>query len=217
MESLLETIFTRRQESLNILKALLLQPMPTLSTYLVNRMIFIKMCRQDPLELSRLIKPSSYFSYESDKHADFKNFLVPLRNRNDYFPLDRPTIINIINSSSTARVQYSILGLFKSSSRSSTPLVDQDRAILQDFEIYAPQLLYLRNQMQAWRPQGFRDFFIVAYNDRLSWFTAMVGLMFGVLGLVGVVSSLLQGVVATIALAVAYESLKLQRLNQTQS
>ena len=84
-------------------------------------------------------------------------------------------------------------------------------ALLQDFEIYGPQLLYLRSRMQEWKPQGFQDLFIVGYNDRLLWFTAMGGLIFGVLGLVGVTAALIQGITAAIALKVAMEALDLQK------
>jgi len=88
--------------------------------------------------------------------------------------------------------------------------------MLQDFDIYAPHLVYLRKQMLDWKPQGFWDFFIRGYSDRLSWFTAMVGLAFGLLGVVGVTATLIQGIVTSMALKAAYLTLDLQR-NQSQS
>jgi len=75
IEKLLEMIFTRRQESLKELVELLSKEEPSLNFYLINRMVFIKFCQQDPLQLFKWVKQLSYF--QGFGHF---NFIAPLGN-----------------------------------------------------------------------------------------------------------------------------------------
>ena len=197
-------------------------------------MIFVKFCQQDPLQLSKWAQELSFVNEDSDAQYSFKDFLAPLMNRTDSFPLDRSTTLAIIGGSTRSYLQ-TLLHCFSRSKSKRRPLavrkknvvhdshseddshfeeeylVDNNRATLQDFDIYRPHLLYLNKQLQDWRPQGFWDFFIAAYNDRLTWFSAVVALIFGLLGVLSVVSSVIQGVTSAMSVKLAMEA------QQTQS
>lgn len=180
IENLLKLIFTRRLESLNILRKQLRKYPSTLSAYLVNKMIFMK-CLHNPTKISKL----ATFCSSDIVGPCFSEFINPIVYRTEQFPLDRHTLLKVLDHSDATDHQY---------------LVDPERAILGDFDIYQSHLVYLKKQMNEWKPERFFDFFIAAYNDRLAWFTAMVGLMFGILGVIGVMSAILQAIVAAIAL-----------------
>jgi hypothetical protein len=69
---------------------------------------------------------------------------------------------------------------------------------LRDFPAYRFHLAYLQQSMQQWKPRSFSELFSPGYFDRLSWFTAVFGLVFGLIGLLSLVTSVIQ-----VALAVA--------------
>jgi hypothetical protein len=70
---------------------------------------------------------------------------------------------------------------------------------LKDFHYYRPRLAYLQEQMKAWRPRKFSELFIPGYYDRLTWFTAIFGLVFGTIATLSLVTSILQVVFAVLA------------------
>jgi hypothetical protein len=63
---------------------------------------------------------------------------------------------------------------------------------LGDFPAFRFHLAYIQERMQQWKPRKFSELFIPGYFDRLSWFTAVFGLVFGVIGALSLVTSILQ-------------------------
>jgi hypothetical protein len=57
----------------------------------------------------------------------------------------------------------------------------------------------LQEQMRTWRPRRFSELFIPGYYDRLTWFTAIFGLVFGVIATLSLVTSVIQVVFAVMA------------------
>jgi hypothetical protein len=53
---------------------------------------------------------------------------------------------------------------------------------LGDFPAFRFHLAHIQERMQQWKPRKFSELFIPGYFDRLSWFTAVFGLVFGVIG-----------------------------------
>jgi hypothetical protein len=70
---------------------------------------------------------------------------------------------------------------------------------LKEFHYYRPRLAYLQEQMKAWRPRKFSELFIPGYYDRLTWFTAIFGLVFGIIATLSLVTSIIQVVFAVLA------------------
>ena len=83
-------------------------------------------------------------------------------------------------------------------------------AHLREFHLYRPHLAYLHQQMLGWKPRSFSELFIPGYSDRLGWYTAIFAIVFGVLGLLSVVTSIVQMGLALVALQVSQEQLRLQ-------
>jgi len=83
-------------------------------------------------------------------------------------------------------------------------------AHLREFPLYRPHLAYLHQQMLGWKPRSFSELFIPGYSDRLGWYTAIFAIVFGVLGLLSVVTSIVQMGLAIVALQVSQEQLRLQ-------
>jgi hypothetical protein len=84
------------------------------------------------------------------------------------------------------------------------------KAHLREFDLYRPHLAYLHQQMLGWKPKSFSELFIPGYSDRLGWYTAIFAIVFGVLGLLSVVTSIVQMGLAIVALQVSQEQLRLQ-------
>lgn len=74
------------------------------------------------------------------------------------------------------------------------------RADLRHFEYYRPHLAFIQQQMLLWKPRKFSELLIPGYGDRLIWFTAVFGLIFGVIGALSLITSIVQMVIAIIAL-----------------
>jgi hypothetical protein len=70
---------------------------------------------------------------------------------------------------------------------------------LKEFHYYRTRLAYLQEQMKAWRPRKFSELFIPGYYDRLTWFTAIFGLVFGIIATLSLVTSIIQVVFAVLA------------------
>ena len=69
----------------------------------------------------------------------------------------------------------------------------QDAGVhLRDYRVFRPHLAYLRERMKAWKPRTFQELFIPGYYDRLTWFTAIFGLVFGIIGTLSLVASVVQ-------------------------
>jgi hypothetical protein len=84
------------------------------------------------------------------------------------------------------------------------------KAHLREFNLYRPHLAYLHQQMMSWKPRSLSELFIPGYSDRLAWYTAIFAIVFGVLGLVSVITSIVQMGLAIVALRVSQEQLRLQ-------
>ena len=70
---------------------------------------------------------------------------------------------------------------------------------LREFNYYRARLAYLQEQMRTWRPRRFSELFIPGYYDRLTWFTAIFGLVFGVIATLSLATSVIQVVFAVLA------------------
>jgi hypothetical protein len=82
-----------------------------------------------------------------------------------------------------------------------------------DFRYFGGRLRTIHEEMQAWRPQSFRHLFKPAYKDRFSYYTQMFALFIAVIGLVGIVLSIIQTAYATKGVQIALEALELQKLS----
>ena len=85
---------------------------------------------------------------------------------------------------------------------------------LADFQHLRPQLAFLKNEMDDWRPHRFADVFIPAYRDRFTWSSTMFAFAIGVLSIISVITSMVQTEIAYQGLDIAREALELQK-NQT--
>jgi hypothetical protein len=65
---------------------------------------------------------------------------------------------------------------------------------LAHFRYYRPRLLSLQKQMSEWRPKRMQDLLTPGYNDRFTFYSTMFALGVGLLGLVGVISSIISTV-----------------------
>ena len=63
---------------------------------------------------------------------------------------------------------------------------------LRDFPGYGPHLAYLQEKMQSWKPKTFSELLIPGYFDRLTWFTAAFGLFLGLIGVMSLLTSIIQ-------------------------
>ena len=88
---------------------------------------------------------------------------------------------------------------------------------LQDFSIFRPHLALLQLRMRDWKPRTFSELVKPAYYDRLGWYTAIFGVVFGVLGALSLIVSGVQLGVAVVALKVAQKSIELQLLQMNMS
>jgi hypothetical protein len=70
---------------------------------------------------------------------------------------------------------------------------------LRDYQLYRPHLAYIQKNMKEWRPRRFSELFTPGYFDRLTWFTAVFGLVFGLLGALSLVTSIVQVALAVVA------------------
>jgi hypothetical protein len=67
---------------------------------------------------------------------------------------------------------------------------------LNHFRHYRPRLLLLRKQMSEWKPRQKRDLLTPGYNDRFIFYSTIFALGFALIGLVGVISSIISTVLA---------------------
>jgi hypothetical protein len=80
------------------------------------------------------------------------------------------------------------------------PTVRGEGPLLSHFEYYRPHLALLMKQMSTWKPQRRGDLLKVGYNDRFTYYSTMFGVGIGILGLAGVISTIIGTVVAWLAL-----------------
>lgn len=82
---------------------------------------------------------------------------------------------------------------------------DSGRPDLRDFHFYRPHLAHLQGQMLRWKPKRLSELFVPGYHDRLTWFTAIFGLVVGILGALSLFISFIQLGIAIVALKLAQE------------
>jgi hypothetical protein len=76
---------------------------------------------------------------------------------------------------------------------------DSDRTHLQDFELFRSRLAYIKQRMKDWKPSKFSQLLRPGYFDRLTWFTAMFGVLFGLIGAFSLVISIISIALAVVA------------------
>jgi hypothetical protein len=64
--------------------------------------------------------------------------------------------------------------------------------------------------MSQWKPQNVRELFCPGYHDRLTWYTVIFGLVFGVLGALNLVTSVIQVGMDIAGLSIAQHGVQLQ-------
>jgi hypothetical protein len=78
---------------------------------------------------------------------------------------------------------------------------------LTHFRYYRPRLLLLRKQMSEWKPRKKRDLLIPGYNDRFIFYSTMFGLGVALLGVAGVISSIISTVLTWLTYNITKDSL----------
>jgi len=81
---------------------------------------------------------------------------------------------------------------------------------LQDFTVFRPHLALLQQRMRDWKPRTFSELTCPAYYDRFGWYTAIFGVVFGVLGALSLIVSGIQLAYAIVAINLARRSIELQ-------
>lgn len=77
--------------------------------------------------------------------------------------------------------------------------LNSDRTHLQDFELFRPRLAYIKQRMKDWQPRKFSQLLRPGYFDRLTWFTAMFGVLFGLISAFSLVTSIISIALAVVA------------------
>jgi hypothetical protein len=77
--------------------------------------------------------------------------------------------------------------------------------MLQHFEYYQGHFAVLQGEMERWRPRTFRELLQPGYNDRFTWYATMFSIVIAAIGIIGIVTSIIQTVVA-------FNAFKLQQL-----
>jgi len=63
---------------------------------------------------------------------------------------------------------------------------------LEDFQFFQGRLRLIQQKMDDWRPQRVRELWKRGYRDPLTYYTFVTAIFFGVLGIVGLVASIIQ-------------------------
>jgi len=84
------------------------------------------------------------------------------------------------------------------------------------FDYYAGHFAVVKKQMLEWKPRTFREMFQPAYADRFSWFATWVSITFAGLGVIAIVTSIMQTYWAYEATAATVQSLMLQKQEMNQ-
>jgi len=72
--------------------------------------------------------------------------------------------------------------------------------LLSHFKYYRPHLALLMKQMSKWKPQRRGDLLQAGYNDRFMYYSTLFGVGIGILGLAGVISTIIGTVLAWLLL-----------------
>lgn len=196
----LELLFTRRHESMRLLSALISKWDLRFNLYLLYQRLFTKFVKEDPLSLATALAVGALdTSYGKQIIAAALAALAVSPNaqtkiRDDKFPLNQKMATRILLSPSPSLFKFG----------SNLPIAGE-------FPIYGRHLLHLSKQMQEWKPRSLGDLLIAAYRDRLAWFTAVFGLVFGFLGLFALFMGILQTAVGIVTLQATWETIKLQK------
>lgn len=84
------------------------------------------------------------------------------------------------------------------------------------FRLYSPRLLFLQHQMLQWKPRRFRDLLRPGYKDRFMWYATVVGIVIAALGIVSVITGIVQTIVAFKTYDAVLEAIQLQKLQLEQ-
>ena len=82
------------------------------------------------------------------------------------------------------------------------------------FSCFGGHLALLRHQMTEWKPEHNRDLFQPGYKDRFMWYATLLGGLIAILGIIGIITSVISATTSIVAINLARRSLCLQ-LNQT--
>lgn len=67
---------------------------------------------------------------------------------------------------------------------------------LKDYQLFRPHLAHVQTRMKEWRPKSLSELATKGYVDRMGWFTGVFGLAFGLIGVLSLVASIIQIVLA---------------------
>jgi hypothetical protein len=68
--------------------------------------------------------------------------------------------------------------------------------MLSDFDYFRPHFELLIKQMNTWKPERKGDLLQPGYTDRLTYFSTIFGIGIGILGLIGVISTIIGTIIA---------------------
>jgi len=86
-----------------------------------------------------------------------------------------------------------------------------------NFEFYRGHFGVLQKQMAEWKPQKISELLQPGYKDRFSWYATWVSIIFAFLGVIAIVTSILQTYWSYEGAAASIESLALQRSQMGQN
>jgi len=94
--------------------------------------------------------------------------------------------------------------LFNTKEKDSLPLELQSKSgfilyptsYLADYQLFRPHLANVQTRMKEWRPMKLSELATKGYVDRMGWFTGVFGLAFGLFGVLSLVASIVQIVLA---------------------
>lgn len=85
------------------------------------------------------------------------------------------------------------------------------------FNHFRGHFAVLKKQMGEWKPTSVGELFQAGYQDRFSWYVTWITISFGVLGVIAVITSIMQAYWSYKGTALAQESLSMQTASTGQS
>jgi len=85
------------------------------------------------------------------------------------------------------------------------------------FDRYCGHFAVLQKQMAEWKPQKIGELLQPGYKDRFSWYATWVSIIFAFLGVIAIVTSILQTYWSYKGTVASTESLSLQKLQMGQN
>jgi hypothetical protein len=82
--------------------------------------------------------------------------------------------------------------------------------MLSHFKTYRGHLMFIRKQMDEWKPRTMHELLQPAYRDRFAWYASMFGAFIAIVGTVAGISGIVSAVTGYIAMKASLQQLNLQ-------